>query len=351
MKRFGQALFLAATLAVSLTCRAARATLDIYFIDVEGGQSTLIVTPAGQTFLIDTGFPGNGGFQAKAGDPKQARDANRIVAAARDAGVDHIDYLLITHFHADHVGGVVELSQLLPIDTFIDHGSVLPEAETNVQGTLEVFKAYEAVRAQGTHIEPRPGDHLPLKGIDAIVVSSARATIAKPLSGAGEMNASCTAARDAQDPNENPRSTGIRLQFGKFRFLDLGDLTGPPLHSLACPKNLIGPVDVYLVAHHGGPDAADPAIFAAFKPRIAILNNGTTKGGALEMFKTLQQLKLEDVWQLHRSTAAASLNFSGDRIANLDESSAYWIKLSAKVDGSFAIVNGRSGEQVKYHAR
>ena len=124
-------------------------TLDIYFIDVEGGQSTLIVTPAGESLLVDTGFAGEGTFRSKPGDPSRARDAQRIAAAARDAGVTRIDYLLITHFHADHDGGVVELAQLMPIRTFIDHGGVLPEAETRVEGTLDALAAYAAVRAKG----------------------------------------------------------------------------------------------------------------------------------------------------------------------------------------------------------
>src|SRR3954470_19709034 len=154
--------------AVALCALAAaqgRTTLDIYFIDVEGGQSTLVATPAGEALLVDTGFPGSGGFDALPGDPATARDAQRILAAARDAGVKQIDYLLTTHFHADHDGGVVELSQLLPIRTFVDHGRVLPDAEDNVAGTLRAFDRYAAVRATGRHLEPAPGDRIPLKGI------------------------------------------------------------------------------------------------------------------------------------------------------------------------------------------
>jgi len=143
--------------------QAARTTLDIYFIDVEGGQATLVATPAGEALLVDAGFPGSGGFDALPGDPAKARDAQRILAAARDAGATQIDYLLTTHFHADHDGGVVELSQLLPIRTFVDHGRVLPDAES-VAGTLRAFDRYAAVRAKGRHLEPAPGDRIPLKG-------------------------------------------------------------------------------------------------------------------------------------------------------------------------------------------
>jgi hypothetical protein len=260
---------------------------------------------------------------------------------------------LITHVHADHDGAVAELAQLLPIRTFVDHDSVLPQAEQGVPGTLDAFSAYAIARAKGRHLEPKPGDRLPLKRIEAVVTSSAGSTIGRPLPGAGRRNASCAAsARSPQEPNENPRSTGIRLRFGKFRFLDIGDLTGKPLFDLVCPNDLIGPVDVYLIAHHGGADAADPATFAAFRPRVAILNNGATKGGAPEMLAGLRRAQgLEDVWQLHRSESAGAENFADDQIANLDASTAHWIKLSSNDDGSFRLTNARTGVGKSYPAR
>jgi beta-lactamase superfamily II metal-dependent hydrolase len=340
-----------ALLCFTLAHPAAAKTLDIYFIDVEGGQSTLLVTPQ-ESLLIDTGWAGNGTPGAKPGNPRQSRDAQRIVAAARDAGITQIDYVLITHFHPDHDGGVVELSQLMPIRHFIDHGTLAAECQKDA-GCQDAFLAYLAVRNKVPHIEPRPGDRLPLTGIDAVVVSSAASTITKPLAGAGAVNAACTgSAPAAGDPYENPRSTGILVRYGKFRFLDVGDLTGQPLFDLACPKSLIGPVDAYLVAHHGGPDAADPASFAAFRPRVAIMNNGVKKGGALATYETMHHVAgLEDVWQLHRSEAAGEKNFTADRIANLDENSAHWIKLSANEDGSFRVLNDRTGDYKTYPAR
>lgn len=339
---------------VALVCSAAaRGTLDMYFIDVEGGQSTLVVTPAGQTLLVDTGFPSDGTFASLPGDPQKARDANRILAAARAAGVKRIDYLLITHFHADHDGGVVELAQLMPIRTFIDHESPDPQAEAGVAGTTAAFERYAAIRAKGRHLVPKSGDRLPLKGVEAVVVSSAGATLQKPLAGAGRANPACGAtAPPAQEKIENPRSTGFLLRFGRFRFLDVGDLSGAPLFALVCPNNLIGPTDVYLVAHHGGLDAADPATFAGLAPRVAIVNNGTTKGGAPELLAALHQARgLEDAWQLHRSAASGTQNFPDDRIANLDESDAHWIKVSAKDDGSFTVTNGRTGATKSYRPR
>jgi competence protein ComEC len=311
------------------------------------------VTPAGETLLIDAGFPGDGAFESKPGDPRQARDARRIADVARAAGVSRIDYLLVTHFHADHAGGVPELAQLLPIRTFVDHGTVNAETERNVPGTLAMFDRYAAARAEGQHLEPKPGDTLPLKNVDITVVSAAGATLAKPLPGAGGSTAGCAASPPAaEERDENPRSTGVLVQFGRFRFLDVGDLTGPPLYALACPANEIGRVDVYLVAHHGNADAADPATFAAFEPRVAVVNNGATKGGAPEVFAALRRAAgIEDVWQLHRSTKTGTENFADERIANLDESTAHWIKVSAGADGSFQVTNGRTGATKKYAAR
>lgn len=340
-------------IALLAAARAATAkTLDIYFIDVEGGQSTLLVTPKGESLLIDAGWAGDGAPKAKAGEPSQSRDANRIVAAAREAGIHQIDYALITHFHPDHEGGIAELAQLMPIRHFIDHGSLALEAQKD-EGLKSSFEAYLAVRNKVPHIEPGPGDRLPLKEIDALIVSSAASTISKPLPGAGEINAACGGSPiPPGDAIENPRSTGVLVIFGRFRFLDVGDLSGRPLFDLVCPKDLIGAVDVYLVAHHGGADAADPATFAAFKPRVAIMNNGLKKGGALATYVSLHHVAgLQDVWQLHRSEAAGDANFAEERIANPDESTAHWIKLSASGDGSFRVLNGRTGEWKSYPAR
>jgi competence protein ComEC len=333
--------------------KAVARTLDVYFIDVEGGQATLIVTPERETLLIDAGFPGRGTGGARPGDPRIARDPQRILAAARDAGVTRIDYLLITHFHPDHMGGVPELAQLLPIGTFIDHGDVPPAAEQIVNGTIAGFRAYAAERAKGKHLEPAPGDRLPIKGVDAHVVSSAGAILSKPFAGGGLPNSACTTPAIAeQELVENPRSTGVVIQFGRFRMLDVGDLTGKPFADLVCPINRIGPVDLYLVSHHAGADAAHPATFAAWRPRVAVINNGAVKGGAPEVVASLRRSPgLEDVWQLHRSELPGAQNFADSQIANLDARTSHWIKLRAFEDGSFTITNGRTGVTKRYPAR
>jgi hypothetical protein len=241
----------------------------------------------------------------------------------------------------------------MPIRAFIDHSAPSAEADRASPGTEQAYRAYLDVRRGGEHLQPRPGERLPLKDVEAIVVSSAGATLTGPLASAGERNAGCrNHATATRDPYENPRSTGIIVRYGKFRFLDVGDLTGQPLFNLVCPRNLIGPLDAYLVAHHGGPDVAVPETFAALQPRIAMMNNGLSKGGARETYEALHQVPdLEDVWQLHASTEAADANFPSRYIANLDESTAYWIKLVASEDGSFRVLNQRTGEWKSYAPR
>ena len=343
MKSLVLALMLTLTPLASSPQPSAAKTLDIYFIDVEGGQSTLIVFPGGETLLVDAGYA------SRPGDSAAARDPQRILEVAKLAGVSRLHYLLITHYHGDHVGGVPELVQRIPIGTFIDHGRVNDDAE-RVVGTLGMYKAYIAVRERGQHFEPRPGERLPLDGANVTVVSSAGATLAAPLTGARSGgNAGCTPpGMPAQEPTENPRSLGFLLQFGEFRFLNVGDLTGAPLFSLACPSDLIGPVDVYLVAHHGGADAADPALFGALKPRVAILNNGAVKGGAAETLRTLHSLPGTDTWQLHRSEAKGAKNFADERIANLSEATSNWILIRVSDDGSFAVTNRRTDVTTRY---
>jgi competence protein ComEC len=345
------------TISMLLTCvvlssqASIAATLEIYFIDVEGGQATLVVTPARETLLIDAGW-GEGSPEARAGVADSARDAKRILAAARDAGVTRIDYQFITHFHRDHMGGVPELAQLLPIGTFIDHGGPSPREKSsgNADALDDVaFDAYSQARARARHITPKPGDSLPLKGIQSVLVSSDRSTVKAPLKGAPNTACGVTPIK-AGDADENPRSNGVLLQFGKFRFLDLGDLSGQPLFDLVCPTDRIGPVDVYLVAHHGGRDAADPATFAAFKPRVSIINNGPRKGGTSEVLAAARAAGVTDFWQLHTLEGAAE-NVPQERIANLDEASSHWIRISASEDGSFKVLNGRTGVWKEYGAR
>ncbi len=331
---------MAAVLWTASACTTTPKTMDVYFIDVEGGQATLLVSPEGESLLIDAGYPGAG---------NDGRDAKRIIAAANDAGVSRIDHLLITHFHGDHFGGAADLLQLMPVSNFIDHDRPAPEALAT-PAAVERFQRYERTRQSGVHTVPAVGDRLPLRGVKAVVVSTDGLTTTT-MEGAGTSNAACDRQLlAAVDAYENPRSTGVLIEFGKFRFLDVGDLSGQPLSDLVCPVDRIGPVDVYLVPHHGGADVADPATLAAFRPRVAILNNGAVKGGEPPIFGFLRAADdLEAVWQLHRSELEGAANFIDARIANLDDETAHWIKLMAYRDGSFRIRNGRTGVWEEYH--
>lgn len=349
-----------AGLAIALPCAPTlpadgSAPLQIYFIDVAGGQSTLIVTPRRETLLVDAGFAGEGGITSVPGEAASARHPGRIVAAMRDAGVTRIDYLVVTHFHRDHIGGIPELAQLVPIGTFIDYGAAYPPAQRARNDTdaqdVAAFDRYVAVRSRHRHIVPRPGDQLPLKGVDATVVSADRATLPQPLSGAGQPNAACRPAATATYAgDENPRSTGFVLQHGRFRFLDVGDLTAQPLFDLVCPLDRIGPVDVYLVAHHGNTGAAEPATLAAWQPRVTIVNNAPRKGGRLPLLQLLRNTVDLDSWQLHVSAEGGEANAPAERIANVAAETANWLKVTASADGSFSVTNSRTGTVRQYEA-
>lgn len=324
---------------------ASARNLEIVFIDVEGGQATLIVTPAGQTLLIDAGYGPRAG---RGGGPNiTGRDPDRIIAAARAAGVDRIDYLLITHFHNDHVGGVPDLASKIHIGTFIDYGMPLGTDRMATNG----FRAYEPVRDRASgHLQPQPGDHLPLKGIRVDIVSAAGELLTKPLPGAGQANPACAGLENfPEDGTENFRSIGMVLNFGAFRFADLGDLSGNTLVKLVCPTNLVGEVSAYLVAHHGNYDSNVPALVAGLHPQAAIMNNGAIKGGDPESFKTLRTQPALDLWQLHESRNKGAQNAPDAFLANVDDGiTAYWIKLTAHHDGSFELLNSRTGFVKKY---
>ena len=266
-------------------------SLHIYFVDVEGGQATLFVTPAAQSLLIDTGWPGNDG-----------RDADRIAATARKAGISKIDYVLITHFHDDHVGGVPQLVARIPVGTFIDHGD---NRESTDAVTVKDWQAYQAVLAAGKYkrLSAKPGDVLPVKGMQATIISSDAALIEKPLPGAGQENPYCKDAEQfPADTTENLRSLGTLVNFGKLRILDLGDLTHDKEMQLMCPVNKIGKIDIYIVSHHGWSQSSSLPFVHGIAPRVAIMDNGARKGGTPSILDIIRKSPgLEDLWQLHFS--------------------------------------------------
>jgi competence protein ComEC len=328
-------------LASTSLAQAASKGLQVYFIDVDGGQSTLFVTPAGKSLLIDTGWAGKNGL-----------DAQRIAAAAKDAGISKIDYVLLTHYHADHTGGVPELAQAIPVGTFIDHG---PSRETT--GATEGFyEAYQKVLAGGHygHIVAKPGQLLPIAGMKIQVISADGKLIDHPLPGAGEPNAYCkTSETRPADQTENARSLGVLITFGKLKILDLGDLTWDKEMELMCPVNKLGKVDVLVVSHHGLFQSSSPALVDAVAPRVAIMNNGATKGGSPPTFETLSKTPgLETLWQLHFANDAGAHNTAGEYIANpAGDDAANYLKLTASPGGSFSILNSRTGATKDYAGR
>jgi competence protein ComEC len=313
--------------------------LSVYFIDTEGGQATLFVSPSGESLLVDAGWPGFDG-----------RDADRIAEAAKKAGVTQIDYLMVTHYHTDHVGGVPQLVAKLPVKTFVDHG---PSVESGERPDA-LFKSYLDVRAKAKHLLVKPGDKIPIQGLDVQVVAAAGEHIAKAVNGGGQPNALCAGfTPKAADPSENARSVGVLVTSGKFRMIDLGDLTWNKEQELVCPNNLLGAVDVYLTTHHGSDASGPPVIVHALKPRVAIMNNGAKKGGSPEAWRTVRQSPgLEDLWQVHFSVEGAKAHNVGEQlIANMDESTSHGLWLSANPDGSFTVFNDRNNHSKRYAAR
>jgi competence protein ComEC len=369
---FGAAILIATALvlvvaAAGVPAQEARRTLDVYVTDMEGGNATLFVTPAGQSVLIDTGNVG----------PAAVRDADRIMAAVHDAGLAQIDYLITTHWHGDHFGGMAELASRIPIKTFIDHG---PNTQQPNQSAEDFLSAkYPGIYAKGKHIVAKPGDIVRLTGVDWRLVSSNGEVIRTALPGAGAANPYCASFQPNDDDGglENTKSVGSVITFGKFRMAHLGDLTWNKEHDMMCPINRIGTVDLWIVSHHGQPMSNSPQLVWALHPRVAILNNGTRKGGQPSAMKIIYSSPgLEDLWQLHFSLLSGQeytapgmfiANTVDDQAATMPREpmtaptpgpgvapppahngTAYWIKVSAQRDGTFTVTNQRNGFSKTY---
>jgi len=334
-----------------------RTTLDIYVVDVEGGNATLFAAPSGESLLIDTG---------NAAPAAAIRDASRIMAAAHDAGLTRIDNLIITHWHGDHYGGVVELANRIPISHFIDHGA-------NVQPGPDVDRflaeVYPKLLGDARHTVAKPGDRIAVAGIDVLVVTSAGATITTPVPGGGGRNPYCASFKPGDNNAEDPMSVGVHITFGKFRTAHLGDLTKNKEFELMCPENRLGTLDVLLGLHHGVSTSNSEVMVHATRPRVAIINNGTRKGGAPDVMRVLHSSPgLEDLWQMHFSQLSGQeYTVAGMFIANgvdvppatmpvapiaagadappapVHDGPAFWIKVSAQPDGTFTVTNQRNG--------
>lgn len=323
-------LFAVVPLLLSPVSRAAK-TLDMYVIDTEGGKALLLVSPSGQSMLIDTGYPGYNG-----------RDTNRIVEAARAAGVTKFDVLVTTHYDLDHVNNTPAVVSRIPARLFVDHGPPVSQGA----GTAKAFAAYLHETAKARRVSVKPGDKIPFKGLDVLVVASGGQAIQVPVKGAGARNPFCESTPPKQpDKSENGVSIGLLFTYGKFRMIDLGDLSWNKELELMCPNNPIGTIDLFMVSYHGGDPANSPALIHALKPRVTIMNNGARKMGSPSVLKTIQSSAgLEAAYQLHWSVNAPDDNPPEEFIANLQNSDdGHWIKVSAKKNGAFTVTNARTG--------
>jgi beta-lactamase superfamily II metal-dependent hydrolase len=359
---------LACVAAAPAAQRPGTRALEMYLIDVEGGNATLFVSPSGQSLLMDTG---NGGGAA-------ARDADRIAAAVRDAGLQQIDHLITTHYHGDHFGGMAALAERVPIRHFVDHGPNMQPAAA-VDEFLQ--KVYPSLYARGRHTVVKPGDTIPIQGLTVRVVSAAGQVLQSPLAEAGAPNPYCANFKSAQNPDtgENAASVGIHLTYGRFRTVHLGDLTWNKEIDLMCPTNHLGTIDLFFVSHHGQPVSNAPVLVHPLRARAAVMNNGTRKGGQPDAMRVQHSAPgLEDLWQMHFSLRSGQeYTVPGMFIANtVDEQpadipvaamtpppagaaappppvhngTAYWIKVTARDDGSFTVINTRNGFTKTYAA-
>jgi beta-lactamase superfamily II metal-dependent hydrolase len=329
---------------LSLSAAPPAKTLDFYTIDVEGGKSVLVVTPDGESMLIDVGWASSRNREAS---------TDRIVAALNGAGLKQLDYLVISHFDIDHLGDVPALAARFPIRHIIDHGQIQypPGAST----TNDRFKAYVELREKIGHTVVQPGDKVPLKGVDIEVVTSAGKLIDKPLRGAGAANPLCAAHPQAaalKSDVEDDQSIGLLFRFGAFRMLDLADLEANLSHELACPVNRIGTVDVYHVNVHGQFKGMAAELVGAIRPTVAILGNGARKGADPNSWPILRGTPgLEDIWQVHYSAAGTKeTNPPPDFIANLEQPADEFaiIKLTVRPDGTYSLTNTRNGFTKSY---
>lgn len=341
-----------ASLSLALTLTAAPQAaepargLDIYFIDTEGGAATLIVTPAGESVLIDCGNPGG-------------RDAERIHKAATErARLKVIDHLILTHWHSDHYGGVARLSQLMPVGRYYHHGipDKLAEDPTNFPLLIGAFRKAAAGKEQVL----KPGEKIPLRQKDGAppvelfcVCGDGQVIADKPDAPANPVAKEHQPQKE--DTSDNARSLGFVLRYGAFRFLDLGDLTWNVEYKLVHPSDKIGPVDVYQVTHHGLNVSNNPVLIKTVNPRVAVFNNGAKKGGHPQVTATLRRLpEIRAIYQMHRNvTVGAQENTDPDLIANPDEKcQGESITLSVAPDAkSYAVTVGSAGRPKTYQTR
>lgn len=316
--------------------------LLIYSIDVEGGQATLLVSPSKASLLVDTGWPGNNG-----------RDAERIEAAMKDAGISRIDHVLITHYHTDHVGGVPNLVEHVQVGEFIDHGENREDSDITRHDTAAYLAAIKGKPRRIVH----PGDTIDIPGLTTIVLTADGEHISAIPGVQPKPNPYCANEPKAEaDPTENARSIGILVTYGKFRFLDLGDLTKAKEIALVCPNNPIPHIDLYLATHHGFNLSNARAIVDAIAPRVTIMNNGAHKGGSPEAWQTIHESpEMQDLYMVHTADGSDAAHNSPEAlIANpkgSDGPDGQYFKVIANADGSFSVTNSRTGKSKEYASK
>ena len=338
--------------------------LRIISVDTEGGAAVLFRTPEGKSMLIDTGFPpGAGGQRYLPGEPPFAppMDADRIAAAAATLGITKLDYLVITHYHGDHLGGLEAVLAKLPVDTFIDHGPnrEFPPANATPQQRANSTEArYPALVAayQGhNHILAQTGNTLDVGSMHIQFVTADGKVPDAPLPGAGQANPDCAGVKTNSNSGgeENARSVGMLITFGKTRILYLGDLTWNKEIELLCPVNKVGKVDVYFVTGHGMSLSSSPPT-RSLDPLVAIMQNGPLKGGdeaPINMVNSYPSIK--GFWRTHYSIRYPALNGDPNYIANLDwvPDQAYSLNLDIAPGGGITVINSRNNFSKTYQAR
>lgn len=320
-------------------------TLDVYWIDSEGGGSTLIVTPNDESVLIDTGNPGG-------------RDPARIVAAVRAAGLTRIDYVLLTHYHIDHFGGGAEIAQQLPIGTIFERGIPASDPDGNAQSSFPLqIKPWREIAAKRETLAPGVG--IPLKAVTGgptleLRCIAADKKIAEPTEAQKKTVNPITGSDKKVAPTDNDNSAVFVLTFGDFKFFDGGDLTWSYEKNLVSPYNIVGTVDVYQTDHHGLDVSNNPILVQSLGPTVAVMNNGPKKGGTEAAFASLKSAKsIKARYQVHKSfNAPEEENAAAEFVANHDNlvgpaaagCPANMIKMSVASDGkSYTISIPASG--------
>jgi beta-lactamase superfamily II metal-dependent hydrolase len=360
MIRYFLIVSLLASFAFAVPAHAASGTLKMVSIDMEGGGGTLFVTPEGRSLLIDTGSPNRNVPNYGLDGARYGLD--RIVAAAKSLGVSRIDTLIITHYHADHIGGAIDLLQRMPVGTVIDHGpnrdrpfiDQAPDSVGNrmAQDSILAYAKYlEAIKGH-RHIVARPGAVFHFGTMTDTIVASDGKVIARPLPGAGGRGARCDAPPMAENGGlENEKSVGSILRFGKVSIAALGDLTWNREHDLFCPIDKVGHVNILIVTNHGMAISSNPASIAAMRPDIAIIGNSAKKGDVPATFNVINNSSgLKGFWKLHASADDPALTGDPDYIANLEPSpdQGHAISLEIARDGRVTVTNSRNGFSKTY---